>query len=249
MKNKFNPELLKEELKKFKLLSEWDFYMENEPDDRELIYGNKVLGEEDDTEQDVDDIADDLGVDSPNEAPDDEMEGGEGANDMGGEQQPPEEPIETPPPAPAPPPMPEPASDEVELDVTDLVQDSKRTKQMSFMANQHTKMLLQKFDELESRVSQMDQLSKQINDLEKEIIKRNPTPVEKLEMQSLNSYPYTQKLTDYWGKQEGPYDVTAKKEYVLDKDAIDSDYSDANVQKSFSVNLNGEDNEYEEEDY
>lgn len=251
MKNKFNPELLKEELKKFKLLSEWDFYMENEPDDREMIYGNKILDEDDEEnpEDEANDIASELGVDNPEgDSPDDEMPDGEGPNDMGGDVPPP--PADTPPPPPAPapaPPAPEPAEDEVEVDITDLVQDTQTTKLASTMANQHTKMLLQKFEELEARVRQMDRVTQQINNLEQEFVKRNPTPVEKLEMQTVHSAPYTQKLSDYWADKEGPYDVmnTKAKEYVLDRDTIDSDYSASNIKKSFDV----QSNEYEEEDF
>ena len=81
--------------------------------------------------------------------------------------------------------------------------------------------------------------------MEKEIIKRNPTPVEKLEMRSLSSAPFNQKLTDYWADKEGAYDVMNKKpkEYVLTKDDVDSTYSDAGVRKTFSI----EDNPYDEE--
>lgn len=260
MKNKFNPELLKEELKKFKILSEWDFYQESEKP--ELLYGNKVLDEADEENPDAaaDDIAGDLGVDAPDDAPADDM-GGDvpPPDDMGGGDDMGAPPAGDAPPAPAPmpepaapAPMPEPAAPEEdveEVDITDLVQDSKRTKQTSFMANQHTKMLLQKFEELEARVSQMDRVTQQIEDLEHEIIKRNPTPVENLEMQTIHSAPYTQKLSDYWADKEGPYDVmhnkNKPKEYILTQDDVDSDYSDINVRKSFGASPD----EYEEEDY
>ena len=55
----------------------------------------------------------------------------------------------------------------------------------------------------------MDQVINKIEDLEKEIEKRNPTPVEKLEMMSLDSFPYSVKLTDYWADKEG-YDVNGE---------------------------------------
>jgi hypothetical protein len=38
----------------------------------------------------------------------------------------------------------------------------------------------------------MDKITNKIENLEQEIIKRNPTEVEKLEMRSLNSFPYSQ---------------------------------------------------------
>jgi hypothetical protein len=40
----------------------------------------------------------------------------------------------------------------------------------------------------------MDKITNKIENLEQEIIKRNPTEVEKLEMRSLNSFPYSQKI-------------------------------------------------------
>jgi hypothetical protein len=101
----------------------------------------------------------------------------------------------------------------------------------------------------------MSQISDKIEGLEKELIKRNPTPVEKMEMRSLSSYPFNQKLTDYWADKGGAYDVMGKekpKEYVLTKDDVESTYSDANLRKSFSVNDNPYDEEtiqdYDEED-
>ena len=93
----------------------------------------------------------------------------------------------------------------------------------------------------------MSAITNKIEDLEKEIVKRNPTPVEKLEMRSLSSYPFNQKLTDYWADKEGPYNVMGekkKKEYVLTKDDVDAGYSEANIKKSFS----SQDSPYEEEE-
>jgi hypothetical protein len=123
------------------------------------------------------------------------------------------------------------------------------------MASKNSEMLLQKLTDLESRVASMSKISDKIEGLEKEIIKRNPTPVEKMEMRSLSSYPFNQKLTDYWADKGGAYDVMGKekpKEYVLTKDDVDSSYSDANLRKSFSINDNPYDEEtirdYDEED-
>jgi hypothetical protein len=76
----------------------------------------------------------------------------------------------------------------------------------------------------------MDKVTAKIN-LERDEC-GHPTPVEKLEMRSLSSYPYSQKLTDYWA-DKGPYDVMGneakKEEYVLRQDDVDSSYSDSNI--------------------
>jgi hypothetical protein len=140
----------------------------------------------------------------------------------------------------------EPASDDVEIDVTSLVKGSDEAKEAADIASKNTYALMQQLKNLEAKVATMSQITSKIDGLEKEIIKRNPTPVEKLEMRSLNSYPYSQKLTDYWADKEGAYNVMnnekEKTEYVLKQEDIDSDYSVANIKKSFDVNS------YEEED-
>ena len=136
-------------------------------------------------------------------------------------------------------------SDEVEIDVTSLVKGSEEAKKSADVAKQNTETLLKKLDDLETRMANMSSLENKIGELEKEFVKRNPTPVEKLEMRSLDSYPFNQKLSDYWSKQEGFYDVTDKnKEYVLTKDDVNSTYSDASLKNTFSI----PDEEYDEED-
>jgi len=255
MKKKFNPELLKEELGKFKLLSEYDFYQEKKemPEFKDLLLGDKPLDEADEAPADLkpedevgkaaDNISADLGIDAG------DAEGEESTSDI-------PEPDATEEPAPAEEPMAEPSSNDVEVDVTSLVKGSEEAKRAADMASKNSEMLLQKLTDLESRVANMAQISDKIEGLEKEIIKRNPTPVEKLEMRSLSSYPFNQKLSDYWSDKKGAYDVmnTEKKpkEYILTKDDVDATYSDASLRKSFAVDDNPYDEEsiqdYDEED-
>jgi hypothetical protein len=243
-KKKFNPELLKEEAKRMKLLSEYDFYQETKelPEYKDLILGDKLAEEEgdapddlepaDDAEQAADAIGDELGVDADGE---EETTGDIPEPDMDAA-----EPEVAPEPAPAP----EPASDDVEVDVTSLVKGSEDAKHSADVASHNSEILLHKLSDLENKLNQMTQVSAKIEDLEKEIIKRNPTPVEKLEMRSLSSYPYSQKLTDYWADKEGAYNVMGKqpekKEYVLTKQDVD-DFSEGDIKKSFNQS-------YEEED-
>jgi hypothetical protein len=248
-KVKLNPELLKEELKKFRLLSEYDFYQEEkktpEYDDTDkLILGNELEeAEGEDTEEAAADIAGDLGIEPPKvdapEGGDDEQTGEIGDEQTGkiDDEQPVEEPVEEPA---------DDTSDDVEVDVTSLVQGSEDAKMAAEKATQNTEMLLQKLSDLESRIASMDAISTKINNLEQEIVKRNPTPVEKLEMRSLSSYPYSQKLTDYWADKEGQYDVMNKKpeEYTLTQDEVDTTYSEPEIKKSFGVTPD----DYEEED-
>lgn len=244
-RTKLNPELLKEELKKFRLLSEYSFYTGEEvkPEyEKPLILGD--LEEAEGDESAAADIAKDLGVDVPST---DAPEGGdeEQTGDIGDEQ-PIEEPVDD-----TTEPVDEPiedTSDDVEIDVTSLVKGSEEAKMAADKATQNTEMLLQKLSDLETRIANMDAISAKINDLEQEIVKRNPTPVEKLEMRSLSSFPYSQKLTDYWAEKQGQYDVMGKEdkpeEYVLTQDEVDTTYSEPEIKKSFSISKD----DYEEED-
>jgi len=245
-RTKVNPELLKEELKKFRLLSEYSFYTGEEvkPEyEKPLILGDLEEAEDEEAAA-ADDIAADLGVEPPKadapEAGDDEQTGEIGDEEPIEEpaddtEEPIEEPIED-------------TSDDVEVDVTSLVKGSEEAKAAADRATQNTEMLLQKLSDLENRIASMDAVSSKIEELEKEIIKRNPTPVEKLEMRSLSSFPYSQKLTDYWADKEGQYDVMGEKnkpeEYVLTQDDVDTTYSEPEIKKSFTVNQD----DYEEED-
>jgi hypothetical protein len=251
-KTKFNPELLKEELKRFKLINEYTFGMRERKDDDELLLGGEYsyLDEADeDPDAAGDAIANDLGVAPPSGNADEPQAGGDDL-DFGGEPQaggaepaPAEEPmaepeVPMPPAAPETTPEEEPAGDEVELDITDLVDSTDEAKSAADKASKNTQMLMKKLEDLESRIASMDSVSGKIEALEKEIIKRNPTNVEKLQMQSLRSGPYTQNLTDYWADKHGAYDVMGndeKQEYVLDKETIDSDYSEGDIKQSFAV--------------
>lgn len=237
-KTKFNPELLKEEAKKFKLLSEYDFYQEEKeaPEyEKPLLLGNELeeAEEEDNTEAPVDDAAvDNIEAELDIEEP---VDGGE---EPAAEPEIANEPVAEP--------VAEPATDEIEVDVTSLVKGSEEAKESADKASQNSEMLLQKLTDLEAKLSRMDSVGAKIEELEKEIVKRNPTPVEKLEMRSLNSFPYTQKLTDYWADKEGQYDVmgTDKEEYTLTQDDVDYGYSEPQIKKSFSVSPD----EFEEEE-
>jgi hypothetical protein len=235
-------------------LSEYDFYQEKKelPEYKDLLLGDideeempddakPDNGKPDDAQanDDAKDVGADLGVDG------DATDDGETVGDI---PEPDSDPTAEPTPEPAP--APEPESDDVEVDVTSLVKGSEEAKHAADIASHNSEMIMQQLKNLEARVASMDKVSDKIEDLEKEIIKRNPTPVEKLEMRSLSSYPYSQKLTDYWADKEGAYDVmnkdNDKKEYVLTKDDVDADYSDSNIKKSFTINP--EQKDYEEED-
>ena len=156
MKKKLNPELLKEELKKFRLLSEYDFYHEKKelPEYKDLILGN--IEEEDDKAPDdleaddsgnVDDaanaVAGDLGVDDAETTgdipePDANMDdNADMDSDMGGDVDMETSDTET---------VEEPSGDEEEIDVTSLVKGSEDAKLSADHASHNTEILLNKLD-------------------------------------------------------------------------------------------------------
>lgn len=113
--------------------------------------------------------------------------------------------------------------DSVEVDVTDIVDNTEATKTSVEGVSSKMDELLSKLTELESQVSGMDKVINKIEGLEKEIERRNPTPVEKLEMRSLSSFPYSVKLTDFWDDKEG-YDAKEDndEEYILRQSDVDN---------------------------
>lgn len=212
--------LINEEVEKFKKLYEYNFYTEAE----NLILGN-IEEQEDEEVEDFfssdeeettgDEELDTMGPDETEEDSEDDMD-----MDMDMDA------TET-------------SDDEtVELDVTELVKGSEEAKQSAEQANEKIDSLLSMVAKLEGQLKSMEQISSKIDSLETELEKRAPTPEEKIEMRSLDSYPYSVKLTDFWSSQEGQYDIIDKedeepKEYILTQDDIDSDYSGSDLKSSF----------------
>ena len=268
MAKKINQQLLNEELKKFKRITEYTFYTEEPKTEDNLILGTVdeagENGEEDlDFSQQGGPAAADPNASAmPPAAPTDDSKS---SNPNGQEQMPPAAPA-----APAQGPEAgadagtddenlfgtgddmgddmETASgeDEVDIDVTELVDSTEGAKHSADKASHKASRLMQQFSKLAQKVDAMASISHKIDSLEKEIVKRNPTPVEKLEMRSLDSYPFNIKLNDYWKDVEG-YDTGVNdkpKEYVLRKDDIDNTFASSQLKNSFNV----KGDEYEEED-
>ena len=92
-----------------------------------------------------------------------------------------------------------------------------------------------KLSDLEGKVGDMDQVISKISSLETEMKERIPTPKEKLELRSLDSYPYNVKLTDFW-EDKGMLDNEEEKEdgeYTLTDDDIKGDYNEIDIKDSF----------------
>ncbi len=127
-----------------------------------------------------------------------------------------------------------------EIDITDLVttQQEIQAKQDEFMDGIFTKL-----DDLESKLSHMDEIMNKINSLETKLEKyRQKSPEEKLELRSLDSYPYNQKLTDFFDDKKGEMEKSGKNEYVLTSDEVEN-YSPNEVKKTFNLYDTEEDSE------
>ena len=127
-----------------------------------------------------------------------------------------------------------------EIDITDLVttQQEIQAKQDEFMDGIFTKL-----DDLESKLSHMDEIMNKINSLETKLEKyRQKSPEEKLELRSLDSYPYNQKLTDFFDDKKDEMEKSGKNEYVLTSDEVEN-YSPNEVKKTFNLYDTEEDSE------
>jgi len=256
-----NKKLLSEELQRFKQINEYDFYVGE--DDEYDETDNLILGEEGDEEEDLG--IDDLPADDSNTAdageevePADDLEadiepegGEEGMDDLEAGDEELDADVDVDVDAGAEDFADEaPAEDEVELDVTDLVQGTEEAKQVANDTSQKVDQLMGMLDNLEGKLDSMDGITNKIDNLENELEKRAPTPEEKIEMRSLDSFPYNLKLTDFWAEKDGQYDVMGvndkeeePEEYTLTSKDVDDEYNEAMVRSSFS-----DDNPYEEEE-
>ena len=157
------------------------------------------------------------------------------------------------PPAPEVPPTPQPVDiendpdvEEVgneteELDITDLV-DTQKTfadKQEEYFNN-----LFSQLQNLESKLGEMDNLVNTVNNLEVKIEKMRPkTPEEKLELRSLDSGPFNQKLSEFFDDKADDMEKSGKNEYVLTTDEVE-EYSPSEIKGSFREYDNEDQDEF-----
>lgn len=126
---------------------------------------------------------------------------------------------------------------EEEIDITDLVDTQKN---MSDKQEEYFNNLFSQLSNLESKLGEMDQLVSKINSLETKFDQFRPkTPEEKLELRSLDSGPFKQKLSDFFVDKQEEMRQSGKNEYVLTSDDVE-EYSPEEVKTSF--------NNYEDED-
>jgi hypothetical protein len=128
------------------------------------------------------------------------------------------------------------------INVTDIVNKVGDVEEKVVDSDDNLTKIMDTISSLETKLGNMEQILSKIDDLENKIEKTMPkTPEQKLELRSLDSYPYNVKLDDFWRKDIPGYDIEKsngetfkKKELVLTQDEVD-DYSDQEVRDSFSI--------------
>lgn len=129
-----------------------------------------------------------------------------------------------------------------ELDVTELVDSQKNieTKQEEYFNN-----LFSQLNNLESKLKDMDQIFDKLNSLETKIEKyREKTPQEKLELRTYDSYPFNQKLSDFFDDKQEEMKVSGKNDYVLTSDEV-MDINADEIKNTFNpLEFDSEDYEY-----
>ena len=126
-----------------------------------------------------------------------------------------------------------------ELDITELVDSQKNieTKQEEYFNN-----LFNQLNDLQSKLGEMDNIMNKLNSLENKIEKyREKTPQEKLELRTYDSYPFSQKLSQFFDDKSEEMEKTGKNDYVLTSDEV-TDINVNDIKNSFQPG-GGMDNE------
>jgi hypothetical protein len=128
-----------------------------------------------------------------------------------------------------------------EIDITDLVNMTKSIKNnIDDNKADHVSVLnkmddvFSKLTDLEAKLGEMDQVVAKIDQLGAQVQQMKPeTPQEKLEMRSLDSYPFNQKPNQFFAQKQGEMQASGKNEYVLTKQDV-QDYSPDTIKSSFN---------------
>jgi len=142
-----------------------------------------------------------------------------------------------------------PMEDTEEIDITDLVNmtksikkdlDDNKTDNSEVVGKMDT--VFSKLNDLEQKLSQMDSVIQKIDDLGNKVeTMKEKTPQEKLELRSLDSYPFNLNPQQFFAQKQSEMQQSGKNEYVLTKQDIDN-YSLDTIRNSF--NPEEEDDEF-----
>jgi len=128
-----------------------------------------------------------------------------------------------------------------EIDITDLVNMTKSIKtDIEDTKGEHkgviSKMddVFTKLNDLESKLNSMDSIISKIDELGSKIEQvKEPTPQERLQMRSLDSYPFNQNPQEFFKQKQGEMRSSGKNEYILTKNDIEN-YSQETINDTFN---------------
>lgn len=117
-----------------------------------------------------------------------------------------------------------------EIEVTDLVKGQKSVEQKQ---EEYFDTLFNHLNDLEQKLGTMDDIINKLNSLETKIEKyRTKTPEEKMELRTLDSGPFNQKLSQYFEDKEEDFEKSGKEQYIITPDDVES-YSPNEIKRSF----------------
>lgn len=117
-----------------------------------------------------------------------------------------------------------------EIKVTDLVKGQKSVEQKQ---DEYFENLFNHLNDLETKLSSMDEIIGKLNSIETKIEKyRVKSPEEKLQLRTLDSGPFNQKLSQYFEDKEGEFEESGKEQYILTPDEVEN-YSPNEIKRSF----------------
>ena len=91
-----------------------------------------------------------------------------------------------------------------------------------------------KLNDLESKLNSMDSIISKIDELGSKIEQvKEPTPQERLQMRSLDSYPFNQNPQEFFKQKQGEMRSSGKNEYILTKNDIEN-YSQETINDTFN---------------
>jgi hypothetical protein len=128
-----------------------------------------------------------------------------------------------------------------EIDITDLVNMTKSIKKdVDDSKSEHIgvteKMdsVFSKLTDLEQKLAQMDMVMDKIDRLDSKIdTMKEKTPEQKLELRSLDSYPFNQNPQEFFSQKQGEMKASGKDDYILTKQDV-NDYSMDMIKNSFN---------------
>jgi hypothetical protein len=131
-----------------------------------------------------------------------------------------------------------------ELDITDLVNmtksikkelETKKTDDSGVVAKMDD--IFTKLNDLEQKIASMDNVIEKIDMLGSKVEQMKPkSPEEKLELRSLDSYPFNQNPQQFFAHKQGEMRQTGKNEYVLTKQDVEN-YSKDTIRDTFNPDL------------